>query len=416
MRIQINQELSIDTNIPFQMIETFCLDWKINEHSWLQLTGILNPEKSEYKPTDNEKIQIFYYDEIIYTGFVKSEEHFFKGVTVITIRAVSASIHLDSKKYYYVWQNVDKAYGSIVEELVMENGGDVISTVSNKRINKPVICYAETIWEFIKRLASCQNTCILVDIVTGKPNVWFGIKHGDKREYSEVDQPVTINIEKYYNRASKTSHIKTVTIESTRSYSIGDHLTISDESLFVIAKNVLFQHGSLRFQYKLVNHLDIERIYNNRFTGLCLEGIVKKTINEQIKVGFDMDGDDGDYYYPWMPEVGNGFYLMPEVGAKVDIYFRNHDEAEGVAVRCKTYSTAESNVRNKVNRTPKDGFIQLNPTKMYVKKGSGILTMSDKTNVGLSANHIEISGKGKVKFNAPQIRLTSKTEIKAISK
>ena len=42
--MEINQEISLETELPFQSVQDFTMNWEINEHAWLELNGILRQD------------------------------------------------------------------------------------------------------------------------------------------------------------------------------------------------------------------------------------------------------------------------------------------------------------------------------------------------------------------------------------
>ncbi len=56
---------------------------------------------------------------------------------------------------------------------------------------------------------------------------------------------------------------------------------------------------------------------------------------EYIKIWLSIDEKqerDTAYWYHWLPESGNGFYCMPEIGAQVYLYIGGKNEKNAMAV------------------------------------------------------------------------------------
>ena len=47
MDIRINQELTLETDIPFQSVYEFRMTWEINEHAEMKIKGILESGENE---------------------------------------------------------------------------------------------------------------------------------------------------------------------------------------------------------------------------------------------------------------------------------------------------------------------------------------------------------------------------------
>ena len=98
----------------------------------------------------------------------------------IHIEAQSASCRLDQQAGKRSFQAVEKTYAEVAREVVEENDGQIICTEGDeKQIGKPMIQYNETVWAFVKRLASYMGTCVVADIISGESALWFGMRNGN---------------------------------------------------------------------------------------------------------------------------------------------------------------------------------------------------------------------------------------------
>lgn len=186
--MEINQEISLETELPFQSVQDFTMNWEINEHAWLELNGILRQDHwdkvcgRDYVGTE---IAVFLADSIeqstggaLFRGIIRDVKLLWgHGVGMARIAASSASIKLDEEEQRLCrsFQNPSLSYADAAKLIAETGGGKLICTVEKKEIERPFICYRETIWEFLKRLASCQGAFLVPDIKTGRPNLWYGM-------------------------------------------------------------------------------------------------------------------------------------------------------------------------------------------------------------------------------------------------
>ena len=425
MNIRINEKLSIETDIPFQSIQELAMTWEINDHGRVSFSGIVKREKSgsrglqeDYLQTtvrfiltgngDNES------DETLFCGQIEQIDlQYTHGVLRALVTAGSASMKLDKKKLCYTFQDTSQTYAEVAKAVSALEDGSVICSAGDKKLEKPVICYKETAWEFERRIASLQNSYIIPDIVTGHPNLWFGMRKG--KEMKENSSSAEVNIRKSYVAGEKGRAFISHCLESRDSYFLGDWKVLAGRKYVVYKKETRLLHGEIQFLYWLANEKDIETepYYNKRFTGLSLSATVKQTRNETVQVQFDIDEKNGTYFYPWRPESGNALYAMPEKGSKVEVYFMNHDERQGIVLRC-LHDEKNKEAGDKLFETP-DAAIGLFGSSIEMVKSKSSMKLRDKSSIGIQGEQLTIEGNGKIKMTARSIRLSASTEIKSVT-
>ena len=93
-------------------------------------------------------------NELLFQGIIQevcmTKVH---GVREICIHAASASVKLDEKrrKNTRSFQDISMRYSDMAKTNGRDGGGRVIYTTEDSPIQKPIICYQETIWEFLKK-------------------------------------------------------------------------------------------------------------------------------------------------------------------------------------------------------------------------------------------------------------------------
>lgn len=426
--MKINQEISLETELPLQSVQDFTMHWEINEHAGLELNGILKnssrdtAERSDYVGTE---ITVTLADTIeqngsgvLFRGLIQEVRLLWShGVGIIHVKAVSASIKLDEGKQRlcYSFQNPSLSYSDVAKQMSDMGGGAVISTTEKKRIDKPVICYQETIWNFLKRISSYQESFLIPDIKTGRPNLWFGMRSGKQIEVDLVTEQNSVIIEKKYCKNGKSKAVKTYCLECRASYSLGDWVLDNGKKFVIYAMKAKMNKGDISFSYRMASERDIreELYYNEAFTGMNLWGTVEEVKDDTIRITYDMDGVEGDWFYPWRPETGNALYAMPEVGAKVAVYFMNHDEGTGIAVRCLGQPLKNQKPKDKSMTIPSDGKTELFADSINIEKEKDRLELIDSSSINFSGDQIEIEANGKIKLRAKRIALRALLEIKA---
>ena len=339
MELNINHELRIESKIPFQSVKDFSFEWKPNQHTTLEINGYIDQNITYGKESFyDSKIRIWKEQdkETIFCGYITNVSEEKTGSFIeVHIIAQSASCKLDQKTEKRSFQAVEKTYAQIVRKAVEQDGGQIICTEGNNSpIGKPLIQYNETAWEFSKRLASRLTTCIVADIISGEPALWFGMRNGNTIPPLPEDE-YTINIVRAPHGDGSQTEIE-YQAESREFYKLGDKTVFCGRRLIICGVSACFQHGELIFRYLLKNKVVCKKIYQENLIGLGLSGTVVDVRQEQIKVALDIDGgkSTGDYFYNWYPETGNALYAMPEIGARVEMCFGSWDEKDGFGINC----------------------------------------------------------------------------------
>ena len=79
------------------------------------------------------------------------------------------------------FQDTTMTYRQVVEDVLSDtpNASADFSEVANQTINKPIIQYQETDWDFIKRLASMLGVQLLPTYMSDLPHFSFGVTGQD---------------------------------------------------------------------------------------------------------------------------------------------------------------------------------------------------------------------------------------------
>ena len=416
MELNINHELRIESKIPFQSVKDFSFEWKPNQHTTLEINGYIDQNITYGKESFyDSKIRIWKEQdkETIFCGYITNVSEEKTGSFIeVHIIAQSTSCKLDQKTEKRSFQAVEKTYAQIARKAVEQGGGQIICTEGNNSpIGKPLIQYNETAWEFSKRLASRLTTCIVADIISGEPALWFGMRNGNPVPPLPEDE-YTINIVRLPHRDGSQTETE-YQAESREFYKLGDKTVFCGRRLIICGVSARFQHGELIFRYLLKNKEICKKIYQENLIGLGLSGTVVDVRQEQIKIALDIDGgkSTGNYFYNWYPETGNALYAMPEIGARVEVCFGSWDEKDGFGMNCflKKLENRDYYINKYFHIIGGESFHLFNEDISFynvilycLTSGNGFITVycSQKVFV-LSKNNINIEAK-KIQINAPE--------------
>ena len=108
---------------------------------------------------------------------------------------------------------------------------------------------------------------------------------------------------------------------------VGDAVEWDGKHLFVCARKAELKDGMLEFVYTLSGREWTwqKRLGNPKISGMSLLGTVEGCSGETVRLLLDIDrGRLAQLSYPWtwVPATGNLMYLMPQVGTRVSLYFK----------------------------------------------------------------------------------------------
>lgn len=420
----------MEVSIPLQAIWNCSVDWEINQHASLKLTGEIDPKAKGYlsRLYMGTDIALFMLnnsqgeEKTIFKGIISSVQlEYGYGSCKVTVVGTSASKQLDCKKESRSFQDISMTYADIAKEIISGAGGSLICTAGKTRIDKPFIQYQETAWEFARRLASILHIYVIPDIITGNPGIWFGMRKG-KRMLEGLEEWESVNVKKRYDKIQGAKNFTTYHISSRSVYHIGDYSEINGQLCVIYKVDAKYKRGELLFQYDLAreNELEIETYFNEKFIGLSIPGTVCKTENENIYLKLNIDEEEGQYPYRWFPETGNALYAMPESGTPAALYLTGPDEREAVSVSCihceGSQKYKSSDHTKKEMETVFGDKISLYPVDIEISKNkSHILNLKDKSGIEISSdNSIDLKADGNICLEAQRINILMTGEIKAV--
>ncbi len=432
----------LTTNLDcIQQIKEVKIIQEINEHGILHLTAILNElSKDNYIRNNlkNEQITLKTTgsdSKILFTGMIKEiKTENISGLYFLKVVAISNSFKMDLKKESHSFQDKSMTYGRLFKSIAGKyTGGDIIDYSSKgNTLDKLILQYQETDWEFLKRLASHYHTGLIPSILHGSPKIMLGISDGtDRGTVESHGYHITKNVE-YFMKYSENSGTDIQEqdavefhIDSENNYEIGDHLVYQGISLFIKSKKAEMIQGILTFFYTLATKKGFsrERLYNRQLSGVSLKGTVIDIIRDKIKVHLAIDQDqkvstawEFPYGTLYTAKDSTGWYCMPEKGDTVLIHFPTWEEMDAVgsgSVRVKENNSSDmDDPEVKIFRTKDGKEIRFTPEEIL------ITCVEDEVYIRLNQESgIEIISSGPIRFQSDKgIKLEADETIKLIAK
>lgn len=438
-----DDRVQIISDLPIQNLINMKISHSRNCHSRIWIQVIIQqeePELSLQESYQNQHIEVFDKAEkvnyALFSGKIyKIEFHKMAQYLTADLYGISYSYELDQEKKCNSFQNPDLTFENIVEMLLKNSCARFLWRTNEEiKIGRPFIQYKETDWEFLCRLASHFHTSLQVGNTSNKPEFYFGVDYGrliniEDQEISEYGFSKKYYEKSGYEKSCDKSEYYYLKIESGRRWNLGDYTYYRGIQYKVYQERIQLEKASLRFHYTLgaTGIFHQETLYNDSFIGLRLEGMVKKVEKDYVCVQFDFDQVfKAEYNWPWVPQVSNMGYYMPEVNEKVLLMFPCEDEKEGMVI----HSLRDNgNVglfeypSGRQSTTIYDKTIGLYPSRVILKGSAGTsafslnddrgILMNSNMQVSLSAQEEIIMVADQVKIQAPQqiVLLTNQSNI-----
>lgn len=280
---------------------------------------------------------------------------------VIDLSIETTSGRLDAKKCSRTFQNTQKTYGQILNQIMAKNG-TVSVMVSDKPIGALIMQCDETDWEFTMRMASQLGVPAFANIIAQTAQIYIGLPPAGQSkaietfsyDYAKSDtdyQSVTTN-----NALAASAMREDFSSEQVHSYDylyLGDTVTLNGRSSQVSAVRADLVDGILECTYSLSlkTGFRVPEIRNQQASGRMMTGIVTKVEADRVQVflnSVDSEPDkSSDWWFPYSTayssQDGSGWYSMPAENDEVRVFFPSGNEADAFAA-----SSVAKNVRENV--------------------------------------------------------------------
>ena len=384
----------------FESILEIKIEKELNEHSTLYVCGIIRDDK-QFSPvtgvTEGTSIKCEHEGKVYFSGVLQSiQVTCVNAVYRLEAYAVSNTILLDTVKHKRSFQDNGQSYQSIVETVVADSGASVKYNAEATMVKNIILQYNETDWEFAKRLAS-HTKDVLMPITADSPDFHFGATdNGDTewelKNYAVVngfyenrrfDAPGGIEAEENINPLRMTDCDVTLypAEKDIHVCDLGEKLILNGNDLRVCHVSISFMDSSLSVVYTACAkpYVCRAKFYNLAITGLILDGTVTEVENDTLKLKLDNDKERGveqdteaahffKYATDYSMETHTGWYVMPEEGDTVQLFFPNEDEKFAYATSAIRQEDTERTVDHMVKywRTSYGREIKMDKEKILI--------------------------------------------------
>ena len=327
----------------------------LNDHSTLYVYGIVKDENEISPVTDSEvstRITCTNEEQLYFNGILQEVKlTIVDAVYYIEIYAISNTILLDTKRYNRSFQDNDENYQSIVETVISKKEAVVEYHAAEKTVENIILQYNETDWEFAKRLAShTQDVLIPITTDSAIPVFHYGVPDKGDSIIDSADYSITRNYNTYRDMSTEPeplteSEVTVYTVETDELLGeLGEKLTLNGIELHIRHITITLTGAALTVTYTLCdkNGISTPKQYNHAITGLTLDGTVLEVEKDTLKLHLYIDkAEDRDqdaatahlfkYATNYSAETHTGWYVMPEEGDRVQLYFPTEDEKDAYA-------------------------------------------------------------------------------------
>ncbi|SEJ60022.1 Phage late control gene D protein (GPD) [Paenibacillus polymyxa] len=432
------------------------MNHELGEHARLKITGVLEGNQADTiitKASSDDEVELWYSDakdqkHPLFIGqlYCVDVEHTHQEV-LVTLDIISHSFKLDTQLKNRSFQHINQKYVGIVDAVLADyKGSDKIDEAFEKKATGQFIMqYQETDWTFLKRLASHVGALLVPNIVSHHAQIWIGIPQARQHIHlKEVPFSLQRKIAPYLDqeangwRSANIGDYTRYTFEWDQMLQLGDEVERNHETYVITKREGQLIRGLMTWSYEcaLSAGLKVPKIYNRTIIGAAIEGKILEVSRNQVRLHLDIDGHQNPRDAQWFPYSAEGnqvWYLMPEKGAQVKLYFPSADEDDAMviqSVRTKPSSvavssshaaqgaviespterhqrkTADPGVKSFANPQGKEISLGNSELSMSAQEGSLYISMNTHNGVSLnSTQRVQIQAAGSLSLSAGSILL-----------
>lgn len=418
---------------PFEFINI--LDIKIhkslNTHVTLEFSGRISEKQEETlmgTAMKNISVELVIVDDedkqkLIFSGIVGD---FILDTTgdsrILTLNCISSTYLMDTVKRTRVFQNKGTTYNALLEKLnTYGDYGCILSSGDGDTINRMIVQYGETDFEFAKRLATHFNTSICPAYLSEGIKYYFGMPNSNKSFELKADYAIKqeINQDLRCDEGELSYSIDkgnvVVTFSDRDVYEIGNYTTIKGQKYVISEINSYFTGAELVHEYILKEQMGLYRSkkYNSKIVGASLNAHITSVAKDKVTAYIHEDGlQDGATLFPYSTVYsspdGTGWYCMPEENDSVRIYFPTEKEHHGYAISAVNSdgdieSGAEAPRSNPDNKSLKSKYgkeVLFTPTTLLFTNNDGTtILIDDKEGITItSPNLVKIESESEIEM------------------
>lgn len=431
---------------PFEFISFLTINCvkELNEHGKIEVKGIISKDKAvEYqlmalKETwvsvklfnENNEGTIFFNG--ILTKFQIEKEN---QVNILSLVVRTGSYLLDLIPHTRSYQKESFTYDEVIENcLTPDSGKCIMFDKQGMNINRFLMQYKETDWEFIKRLAGYAGIAVIAEDALSGKNVYFGYKKNVKQEIIDTDSYRMIqDYEEYQKRKNRhntditNSDLYLYEVKSREVYGLGETVIFQGKKLVIGKINSCLSGQELQHTYFLHTKAMGSQTEedNKNIVGASLKANVVSVDKTKVMVKIQSDENKNNAGSRWFDFAtvystpdGTGWYCMPEIGDEVRLVFPDKYEGDAYVSSCvhteneNRTNPDEKSWKNKQGKevifTPETLVLRNNKgMSIEISDLEGIKVVSDKKIILQAIDDISINSESGLQMAASEKMLLS---------
>lgn len=405
----------------FEKILNLKLIREVNDHAKLYIKGVILDELIDTyveQAGASSSIKISLKDnegnitEIFNGGVVDISINSFNNVKTLEVSAMSNTYLMDIEKksrsfqgdnltYRQIFNTINSAYGNV----------QMIDYVSAGRtIDKIVVQYNETDWEFLKRLVSHFNVPVIPECILG--GVKYSIGKGGASAscaLNEFNYSIKKGLREYsiksssYGNSVPLNDLNFITYEvrTNRILKLFSSVSFKEKNLIVYKCEMELINGILSNKYYLRDEYGtmVRKRFNEAISGASLYGKIVDVTKDIVKVALEIDGYSNTaqkntiwihYSTVFSSPDGTGWYCMPEIGDAIRLYFPENIESSCYVINAVDLKSSNSQARQdpavKSLSTKYGKQIIMRPGAIDVISSANTMTLNDNNGITVNSN------------------------------
>ncbi|WP_297424425.1 phage tail protein [Clostridium sp.] len=417
----------------FQKVTKLKIVNELNEHSKLCISGIISDENAD-KYVENaeaeETINVSLKDDegkttVLFNGYVtKIGIKASNDVRTLEVEALSKTFLMDIKKISGSYQDKNLTYNDIFKKKNSSYSDIVmVDNITNgAKIDKFIVQYKATDWEFLKRLASHFNVALVPECrMTGIKYSIGGTRENKVYDIDEFNYSIEKGLQEYNKKAANEAYelndldLVSYEVITNKLMKLYNQVNFKGRTLLVYRNETELEGGVITNKYILRDEkgMKVNRSYNDKMVGISLKGRVLDTQRDKVKVSLEIDGSPTDknaarwfeFSTIFSQPDGTGWYCMPEIEDVVRLYFPDNEEKHAYVVSSMHYDGIDDSKRNdpsvKSISTKYGKEIVMSPGSVeIIGNGNMLMRMTDDGGIEVNSNKkIILDAKDDIEIN-----------------
>ncbi|MDR1550302.1 MAG: phage late control D family protein [Hungatella sp.] len=422
---------------PFEDLEI--LDYRsgqqVNDHAQVHMKGRIPIDRKEdymklgKRQTWVQVIAISGKEEaILFYGLMeKLRMEVAAGNCMVELDLCSGTKLMDYEDHTRSFQEDELTYSSLLDicNQGYEEAAKIMTEGNGKKINRFIMQYGETDWEFIKRLASMNHTVVFADCSTKGERYHFGIP--DRKGENEGlagEYWTQYDMQEYWNKKKHGLSVQPEDMmssvwETREIHKLGERIIVDGRELFIWKIDSCLKGNELYHTVFMKSRRGLqEPLYDNvHIAGVSLLGNVVKVKDEKVQITIQSDENAAECGMRWYsfstvyssPD-GTGWYCMPEIGDTIRLYFPVSKETE--AYVASAYHEGDARLRKnpecKFLRNKEGKEVQLSPGRILMTNNDGtFIELSDEEGINIvSEGSVNLRSEGSVSITSSNSSIT----------